>query len=74
MVKDEVRDNAPRKMLSIDDVLELVPISASTLYRLEREGLFPEGRAVSAKGKAWFADEVAAWQRDLVGKKRRVRS
>jgi len=62
---------APRKMLSIEEVLKLVPISRTTLFRLEREGRFPEGRVVGGRGKAWFADDIARWQQHL--SKTRVR-
>jgi len=63
MTNDDVR--LARKMLSVEEVLDLIPISRSTLHRLERNGDFPPGRIVGAKGKVWFADEIADWQGGL---------
>jgi predicted DNA-binding transcriptional regulator AlpA len=74
MPTDDVRADAPRKMLLIDDVLRIVPISASTLYRLEFEGRFPVGLAISGKTKAWFEDDIVQWQRDLVPRRRQKKS
>ncbi|QOZ68850.1 helix-turn-helix transcriptional regulator [Bradyrhizobium arachidis] len=54
-----------REMLTAEQVLALIPISRSTLFRLERDGLFPQGEAITPHRKLWFKDEVIAWQRDL---------
>jgi len=53
-----------RKMLTVEDVLELIPISRTTLWRMERAKQFPEGYIVRGQ-KVWYADEVAAWQAGL---------
>lgn len=60
--------NETRAMMTIDQVLALVPVSRTTLYRMEREGNFPRGIYLSQNRKIWFADEVLAWQRALPGK------
>jgi predicted DNA-binding transcriptional regulator AlpA len=36
-----------------------------TLFRMERDGRFPASRAISPGRRAWYADEVAAWQEAL---------
>jgi prophage regulatory protein len=54
-----------REMLTAEQVLELIPISRTTLFRLERDELFPQGQAVTPHRKLWFKDEVVAWQRNL---------
>ncbi|MEY9588591.1 putative DNA-binding transcriptional regulator AlpA [Bradyrhizobium yuanmingense] len=46
-------------------VLALIPISRTTLLRLERDKVFPRGEAITPHRKLWFKDEVIAWQRDL---------
>jgi prophage regulatory protein len=58
--KEEVRE-----MLTAEQVLELIPISRTTLFRLERDKLFPQGQPITPHRKLWFKDEVIAWQRDL---------
>jgi predicted DNA-binding transcriptional regulator AlpA len=46
-------------------MLAVISISRTTLFRLERDKLFPQGQAITPHRKLWFSDEVAAWQRDL---------
>lgn len=58
-------DEAPRRMLNIDQVLGLVPVGRTTLFRMERDGKFPPSRYVSANRRFWYEDDVAAWQRAL---------
>lgn len=59
------QQEAVRTMLNAEQVLERIPISRTTLFRLERDKLFPQGQAVTPHRKLWFQDEVTAWQRDL---------
>jgi prophage regulatory protein len=64
---DTARD-APqqvRAMFTAEQVLKLIPISRTTLFRLERDKLFPQGLAITPHRKLWFEDEVVAWQRDV---------
>jgi prophage regulatory protein len=56
-------DNKPRKMLNAEQVLERIPVSRTTLFRLERDKFFPQGVAITPHRKLWFEDEVAAWQK-----------
>ena len=51
-----------RPMLTERMVLDLVPISRTTLYRLEQAGRFPRSVYVSPNRRFWFRDEVIAWQ------------
>jgi predicted DNA-binding transcriptional regulator AlpA len=55
---------AARKMIGTRRLLELVPISMSTIERMERKKTFPRGRVVGGR-KLWFEDEVADWQNGL---------
>jgi len=43
--------------------LALIPISRTTLFRLERDKLFPQGLAITPHRKLWFQDELIAWQK-----------
>lgn len=65
----------PRRMLSIGQVLEIVPLGRTTLFRMERAGKFPASHYPSPNRRFWFADEIAAWQLALpknsrIGRKR----
>jgi predicted DNA-binding transcriptional regulator AlpA len=59
-----------RRMLSIEQVLAIVPVSAVTLWRMEKRGAFPRGSFISPNTKIWWADEIAAWQREVDGRRR----
>jgi prophage regulatory protein len=60
----------PRRMMTEREVLRLIPISRSTLWRREREGTFPRGSYISPNRKVWFEDEVCAWQDAIEGQGR----
>ena len=42
-------------------ILDYVPLSLPSLYRLEKAGKFPQRVQVSDGRVGWFADEVEAW-------------
>jgi prophage regulatory protein len=52
----------PRRMLSERQILDLLPIARSTLQMWEKAGDFPKSVMIGPNRKAWYADEVAAWQ------------
>jgi len=54
-----------RKMLTEKDVLAIVRIGRSTLWRLERSGRFPRGVYIAPNTKRWYLDEIVAWQRAI---------
>lgn len=54
--------SAPRKMILEDQVLDIVPVSRTTLWRMERTGKFPRATYISANRRCWFEDEIVAWQ------------
>jgi predicted DNA-binding transcriptional regulator AlpA len=58
----EGRSGKLRPMLNAAQVLALIPISPTTLFRLERDKLFPQGKAITPHRKLWFEDKVIAWQ------------
>lgn len=61
----EPEDEKVREMLTAEQVLAQIPISRTTLFRLERDKLFPQGQAITPHRKLWFKDEVIAWQKEL---------
>lgn len=61
----ETKKDDLREMLTAEQVLAMIPVSRTTLFRLERDKLFPQGQAITPHRKLWFRDEVVNWQRDL---------
>jgi prophage regulatory protein len=43
------------------DVLGITKLSKSTRWRLEKAGLFPKRRRLSAKAVGWLESEVKQW-------------
>jgi predicted DNA-binding transcriptional regulator AlpA len=67
--KDEVRE-----MLTAEQVLARIPVSRTTLFRLERDKLFPQGQAItrtascgfrmrSSRGNGICKTRTASWRR-----------
>ena len=69
-VQEDATDVLPpreevRAMLTAEQVLTRIPISRTTLFRLERDKLFPLGQPITPHRKLWLQDEVIAWQKAL---------
>ena len=54
----------PAKLIRLPRVVERTGLSRSTIWRLERGGLFPRRRRISANVVAWLESEVTAWIED----------
>ena len=54
--------SGPRRMLSEKQVLQIVPVARTTLYRMEKAGRFPKSTYISPNRRVWFEDEIIAWQ------------
>jgi prophage regulatory protein len=52
----------PRRMLSEKQVLAIIPVGRTTLYRMEKSGRFPRSTYISPNRRVWFEDEIIAWQ------------
>ncbi|GAB9082173.1 UNVERIFIED_ORG: putative DNA-binding transcriptional regulator AlpA [Bradyrhizobium japonicum] len=52
----------PRRMLNETQVLGIIPVSRTTLYRMEKSGRFPKSTYISPNRRVWFEDEIIAWQ------------
>ena len=59
---DAFENTAPRRMLNEKQVLEIVPVGRTTLYRMEKAGRFPKSTYISPNRRVWFEDEIVAWQ------------
>ncbi|MBR0733490.1 AlpA family phage regulatory protein [Bradyrhizobium japonicum] len=53
---------AARRMLNETQVLAIIPISRTTLYRMEKVGRFPKSTYISPNRRVWYEDEIVAWQ------------
>ena len=49
------------KFIILPQVREIVPYSASHLWRLERAGQFPKRVRLGGNRVAWLQSEVSAW-------------
>ena len=54
--------SGPRRMLNEKQVLEIVPVGRTTLYRMEKAGRFPRSTYISPNRRVWYEDEIIAWQ------------
>ena len=52
----------PRRMLSEAQVLALVPLSRTSIWRLQRAGKFPPCTYISPNKRIWFEDTIIKWQ------------
>lgn len=57
--------SGPRRMLTEKQVLVIIPIGRTTLYRMEKAGKFPRSTYISSNRRVWFEDEIIAWQNAL---------
>jgi prophage regulatory protein len=61
--EDGVTEKAePRRMLNEKQVLQIVPVGRTTLYRMEKAGRFPKSTYISPNRRVWFEDEIITWQ------------
>jgi predicted DNA-binding transcriptional regulator AlpA len=58
-----VDDAELQPMITEEALLKIIPISRSTLHRLQKQGCFPKGVYVSANRKLYVRADVARWQR-----------
>jgi prophage regulatory protein len=51
-----------RKMIDEQQLLERIPMSRSTLHRLQKKDRFPKGVYLSENRKFYFLDDIVRWQ------------
>ena len=58
------------KLIRLPEVMRLVGLCRSSIYRLEAAGLFPQRRKIGPRAVAWLLREVLEWigRRPLVRK------
>ena len=52
---------APHELILRSDLRTLVPLSDTTIWRMERRGDFPKRISVSLRRIAWRRREIEAW-------------
>ena len=52
------------KLLTLKQVMAIVPYSQTHLWRLERAGSFPRRIKLGPNRVGWFAEEIEAWVQD----------
>jgi prophage regulatory protein len=67
-------DRAPdeprlRKMLNEKQVLAILPVGRSTLWRMCAGGQFPKPTHIATNRRVWFLDEVIEWQHEMQRRK-----
>ena len=53
------------RMLRLPDVCEVTGLSPTTVWRREKDGLFPRRRRLGTNIVAWRSDEILAWIEEL---------
>jgi prophage regulatory protein len=54
-------ESIPLKFLRFSAVRDRTGLSRSTIWRLERQGVFPKHRRISSNAVAWLEQEVNEW-------------
>lgn len=70
---DDVKKGA-RRMLTMDQVLKLVPVGKSTLKRMIKNGEFPSGNYITPNKRIWYEDTILLWQGSLPAESRRKKA
>jgi predicted DNA-binding transcriptional regulator AlpA len=54
-----------RQMISISQVMKIIPLSRSTIERKVKDGTFPKSYPIAPMRVGFFLDEVIEWQKKL---------
>lgn len=63
----------PTKFLLKPETVKITGLSSSTIFRMEKAGLFPNRRQISTRRVGWLESEVLEWManREVVHDRRR---
>jgi prophage regulatory protein len=61
-------DPPPARLLRFPTVRERTGLSRSTIWRLERNGLFPRHRQISLNAVAWSEKDIVDWIQAKIGR------
>jgi predicted DNA-binding transcriptional regulator AlpA len=65
-----LKNSGLRVMVNQDQLLTIIPVSPTTLWRMEKKGEFPKSTFISANRRVWYLDEIVAWQEQVNGRGR----
>jgi prophage regulatory protein len=65
------RRSLPGRLMRLAEVRALTSLSTATIYRLMRQGKFPQSVKLSERATAWLESEVTAWIAARVSASRR---
>jgi prophage regulatory protein len=63
---------SPDDLILRNDLKRLVPLSQTTVWRMERRGKFPHRIAISEKRVAWRRSEIETWLAGRVAERDKV--
>jgi predicted DNA-binding transcriptional regulator AlpA len=55
------------RYIRFKELKTLVPLGRTTIWRMERDGEFPQSRRIGKHAKAWLEAEVLTWMQDRAG-------
>ncbi len=71
-IKFKQMQNEGKGFMSISTVLELIPVSKNTLYRMIEAGDFPSSLRISRGRVAWKRQDVDDWLRKISDEKHTI--
>lgn len=60
-MQNNVHPIHPAAMLNLKQVLEMVPVSHTQIYRMMNSGDFPRSVNVGGRRVAWYLADILAW-------------
>jgi predicted DNA-binding transcriptional regulator AlpA len=52
------------RYIRFKELKTLVPLGRTTIWRMERDGEFPQSRRIGKNAKAWLEAEVLSWMKE----------
>ena len=52
------------RYIRFKELKTLVPLGRTTIWRMERDGEFPQSRRIGKNAKAWLEAEVLSWMQE----------
>lgn len=57
----QARDNEPVEFIRLPEVISLVGLKTTTIYKMANEGVFPKQVKLGGRAVAWIKSEVLQW-------------
>lgn len=58
------------RLLSLSEVMERTGLSKTSIWRMQKEGVFPVSYSISSKRVAWKESEINQWIQERVQTKK----